>query len=282
MKKSLFNFCAVSSALVMFSIVANAQTANPQQPQAAPTAPVQQPVPQQRPQPQAAPVIMKPAPAQPTFRILGGYDYSMIAPGDLNDYRARQQWNNTTPSQGTFNSMHGFTVGGGLRLGPGYFGVEYNRSYQELNNTQITATTTFVQDTFEYESVFAIYDLGFEINESNSFEIGGGVGYALKYRYHNVLTANGVQEDVYWQDQPIAFKLRAFYNYHFTPNIMIRAGGTYEYVTSNDMTVDGNHPTVVVNGAAIINGQKLRNQDGSNVTVDMSGLRLSIGAAVAF
>ncbi|AGH95477.1 hypothetical protein [Pseudobdellovibrio exovorus] len=280
MKINLFSFYSVIGALVLASSVAQAQAQRPPNTQPAPQ-PQQQPV-NRPPQPQKQVIIEKVKPAPPTFRVLGGYEYSLVSPSDLNDYRSRQLWNNTTASQGTFSSMNGFTVGGGMRLGSGFLGLEYTRSFQELNNTQVTATTTFIQDTFEYESVFALYDLAFEIDDQNSFELGGGIGYALKYRYHNVLTANGVQEDVYWQDQPMAFKVRAFYNYHFTPNIIIRAGGQYEYVTSGDMTVDGNHPTVVVNGGAIINGQKLRNQDGSAVKVDMSGLRLSIGAAVAF
>lgn len=226
------------------------------------------------------------APATPNnntqFRVLAEYVYSMTSPGDLNSYRGSQLWNNTTPSQGTFAGMQGFTVGGGLRAGPGFLGLEYNRNFEELPNTQIGATTTYVQDTLEYESIYALYDYVITIDSNQSFELGGGIGYALKYQYHNFLSSNGVQEDVVWKDQPMAFKVRAFYHYHFTPNILLRAGAQYEYVTSSNMTSDANHPTVVVNGAAVLNGQKLRKSTGEDVKVDLSGLRLSVGATFAF
>lgn len=228
-------------------------------------------------------VAPAPSPAHNTqFRVLAEYVYSMSSPGDLNDYRSKQLWNNTTASQGTFSGMQGFTVGGGLKAGPGFLGLEYSRSFEELPNTQIGATTTYVQDTFEYESIYALYDYVIVIDQNQSLELGGGIGYAMKYQYHNFLTSNGVQEDVVWKDEPMAFKVRAYYHYHFTPNVILRAGGSYEYVTSSDMKSDANHPTVVVNGAAVINGQKLRKASGENVKVDMSGLRLSIGATFAF
>lgn len=216
------------------------------------------------------------------FRVLADYDYGMVSPGNLNDYRSRQLWNNTTPSQGTFSALQGFTVGGGFMMGPGFLGLEYSQSFEELPNTQIGATTTFVKDTFEYQSVYAVYDWVFKIDKNQSFELGGGIGYALKYQYYSTLSSNGVQENVMWEDQPWAFKARAFYHYHFTPNILLRAGAQYEYVTSSDMEADANHPTVVINGGPVINGQKLRNASGENVTVDMSGVRLSVGATFAF
>jgi len=240
------------------------------------------PAPAQQPaqQPESPPDLSR-IPA-PQFRILAGYDYSVTSPSALNNYRSQQFWNNTTATKGTFSAMNGYTVGGGLRAGPGFLGVEYSSSREDLSNTQIGVSTLYVQDTFEYDSVFALYDIVFDLNESHTFELGGGVGYAIKYRYNNILSTGGTQETVAWEDHPMAFKVRAYYNYHFTPNLIVRAGAQYELVTSSDMTADSNHPTVILNGGAVLKSQKLRTATGENVKVDMSGLRLSVAGVFAF
>lgn len=207
----------------------------------------------------------------PTFRLFANYDYVMTNPSALNDYRATTLWNSTTVAQGTFGGMNGFSVGGSYLLGPGYLGVEYAFASQELSNTTIAASTTSVHDTFDYQTVYGVYDLAYDINETSSYEFGGGIGYALNYQFHNIFTNGGTTEDVLWSSNPIVFKVRGYYNYHFSENIRARVGASYEYATSDNLTSDSAHPTV---GTGIISGQAFGH------VVNMSGVRLSAGIVI--
>ena len=213
----------------------------------------------------------------PFIRMFANYDFVMVSPSSLNDTRANTLWGSTTPTRGTFSGLNGFSVGGSLLMGPGYLGAEYAFAVQELDDTLIVPTTNKVHDSFDYQSVYAVYDLAYEINESSSWEVGGGIGYAVTYQYHNVFESNGTTEEVIWQANPILFKVRAFYNYHFSENLRARLGASYEYATSDQLTADSNHPTI---GTGIISGQPLRNTGGQNQVVDMSGLRLSAGIVI--
>jgi hypothetical protein len=206
----------------------------------------------------------------------------MISPSDLNDQRSNLQWNGTTKAQGTFGALSGFSVGAGIKVEEGFLGLEFNHSTQELQNTLINPTTTSIQDTIQYEAVYAVYD--FVIPRGTySYELGGGIGYATKFQFHNLLTNNGVTEDINWQANPVVAKVRAHFNYHFSDNIRARVGAAYEYATSSSMTSDANHPTVIYNGSSVISGQSLKNtSNGQDVKVDLSGLRLSAGLVVAF
>lgn len=287
------------SVLTFFFVLPLAQAQQP--------APQPRPAPPQQTQPQApkttpppSQVILAPAPEvvedekvpvlpqEPTyvnptnFRLLGMYDYAMSNPKDLNDHRSTLLWNNTTASQGKINNLAGFSVGAGYRLGPGFVGFEYNRASQEQANTPILPTTLSVRDTFEYEAAYFLYDFVIQPGPSHSFEFGGGVGYAVKFQFHNLLTNNGSQEDVYWQSNPMVYKARAAYNYHLTENFVFRLGAAYEYAVANSLTADSNHPTVTINGSTIISGQTLRNSSGATVKADISGLRLHVGGALSF
>lgn len=216
------------------------------------------------------------------YRILANYDYIMTSPGDLNSYRSQYLWNSTTATQGTFNNMNGFTIGAGYLLGNGFAGLEYSHAIQELPNTLITPTSTSVKDSLNYDTIYIVYDWLFNQGPKQSYELGLGVGQAFKYEYHNVLSDGNATEDVIWQATPVVFKLRANYNFHFSNNIRFRVGGTYENATSSSMKASTNHPTININGSPIISGQNLKYANGSDVKIDVSGLRLNVGLAVAF
>lgn len=213
----------------------------------------------------------------PYLRMFANYDFVMVNPSSLNDTRAKTLWGTTTATRGQFSGLNGFSVGGSVLVGPGYLGAEYAFAVQELDDTQIIPTTNKVHDSFDYQSVYAVYDLNYNISENSSWEVGGGIGYAVTYQYHNVFDSSGTKEEVIWQANPILAKVRAAYNYHFSENLRVRVGVGYEYATSDQLTADSNHPTI---GTGIISGQPLRNTSGGNQVVDMSGLRLSAGIVI--
>ena len=228
------------------------------------------------------------APARPSsgspvsFRLLANYDFIMTSPGDLNGQRASFLWNSTTATQGTFNNMNGFTVGGAYFLGQGFLGVEYSHALQELQNTLIAPGTYSVKDTFNYDTVYVLYDWVFNKGSNQSYELGLGVGQAIKFQYHNVLTT-AVTEDLFWQATPMVFKARANYSYHFSNHVRLRVGATYENATSSSMKADSNHPTITVNGSGIVSGQTLKSAStGADTKVDVSGFRFNAGLVVAF
>ncbi len=213
------------------------------------------------------------------FRLMANYDLVMTSPGDLNNFHSNMTWGASTHPQGTFNNMNGFSLGAGFLAGPGFLGLEFNSAIQELPSTQIIPTSSTIQDTLDYQTVYAVYDWVNNLNANSSYELGMGVGYALKYQYHWVLTAGATTEDVIWQANPMVFKVRANYNYHFSDNVRLRAGATYEYATSTNLKASASHPTV---GTGIVSDQPLRYATGQDVKVDISGLRLNVGLVVAF
>lgn len=275
MIKNTFHSCIFFLALSLVTLsAAQAQQKTPPPPTPAPSAPA------------SNPFMVTSNNATPTstakFRLLANYNYSLITPNDLNDYRAGLLWNNTTRTQGTFNNLQGFSIGAGYKVEDGFLGIEYSHEFQELTNTAIQPSTLYVQDTFEYDAIYAVYD--YVIDRGNySYELGGGIGYAIKYQYHNLLSNNGATEDVYWEANPIVAKVRAHFNYHFSDNVRARVGAAYEYATSSSMQADSNHTSVTINGSSVRSGQSLK-KIGTNddVTVDMSGLRLTAGIVVAF
>lgn len=228
------------------------------------------------------------APARPSsgssvrFRLLANYDFVMTNPSELNSQREAFFWNSTTATQGSFNNMNGFTVGGSYYLGEGFLGVEYSHVLQELANTLIAPGTYSVKDTFNYDTVYIVYDWVFNKGANQSYELGLGIGQAIKYQYHNIVSNGGVTEDLFWQATPMVFKARAYYSYHFSNHVRARLGATYENATSSSLKADSNHPTVIVNGTGVVSGQTLKNSNGSDTKVDISGLRLSAGIVVAF
>ncbi len=227
------------------------------------------------------------APARPTtsgtsIRILANYDFIMTSPGDLNTQRAGNLWNSTTATQGTFNNMNGFTLGAGYSVKQGVLGVEYSHALQELANTLIAPGTYSVKDSINYDTIYLTYDWLYTKAANQSYELGLGIGQAIKFQFHNLFTTGAVTEDLYWQATPVVFKLRAHYNYHFSSNVKLRLGATYELASSSSMKADSNHPTITINGSGVVSGQPLRNATGSDTKVDISGFRLSAGLVVAF
>ncbi len=235
---------------------------------------------QKRGSPSVAPA--RPSSSSPvSFRLLANYDFIMTTPGDLNDQRASFLWNSTTATQGTFNNMNGFTVGGAYFLGQGFLGVEYSHALQELQNTLIAPGTYSAKDTFNYDTVYVLYDWVFNKGSNQSYELGLGVGQAVKFQYHNVNvnTDTGVIEDLFWQATPMVFKARAHYSYHFSNHVRLRVGATYENATSSSMKADSNHTSFI---PAIVSGQTLKGAGGSDTKVDVSGFRFNAGLVVAF
>ena len=229
------------------------------------------------------------APAKPSsgsavnFRLLANYDFIMTSPSDLNNQRAQPPlWNSTTATQGSFNNMNGYTLGGGYFMGKGFLSVEYSHALQELPNTLIAPGTYSVQDTLIYDAVYVLYDWVFNKSGNQSYELGLGLGQAIKFQYHNILTSGGVTEDLYWKATPMVFKARANYSYHFSDHVRVRVGATYENATSSSMKADSNHPTITINGAAVVSGQTLKSPGGTDTKVDISGFRFNAGLVVAF
>lgn len=228
------------------------------------------------------------APARPSsgsvkFRLLANYDFIMTSPGDLNNQRSENLWNSTTATQGVFNNLNGFSVGGGYMLSQGFLGLEYSHATQDLPNTLIAPGTYSVKDSFNYDTVYLLYDWVFNKGANQSYELGLGIGQAIKFQYHNIFTNGAITEDLYWQATPLVFKARAHYNYHFSSNVRLRLGATYENATSSSMKADSNHPTVTINGLGVVSGQNLKSViSGADTKVDISGFRLNAGLVVAF
>lgn len=219
---------------------------------------------------------------QSLFRIIAAGEYANVTPGMLNSFRSGNLWNSTTASQGTFSNLFGFNIGAGYYIKSGYLGIEFNRLTQELPDTLITSTTTSIQDSVELETLQINYDWVFQDNHNDSYEIGLSLGMATKFRYYNILNNNGTRETLYWQDTPFVAKVRGFYNYHFSQNVRFRIGLFYEYATSNNLKADSHHPTISFNGQPVTANQVLTDSQGSNLKVDLSGIRALAGLVVAF
>lgn len=215
------------------------------------------------------------------YRILANYDYVMTNPSELNDFGATFNWGNTTKAQGSFGTMNGFSLGAGYLMGNGFLGFEYSYGAQELPKTTIVPTSNTIQYTFDYQAIYVLYDWTFGLGKDQSYELGGGIGYALKYQYHWILTTGPTIEELIWQANPITFKIRANYNYHFSNTFRIRAGATYEYATSSSLKADSSHPGITVDNVGVVAGQNLSSA-GRDVKVDISGLRLNAGLVLAF
>ena len=211
------------------------------------------------------------------FRLLANFEYANVNPSALNENRTRTLWNGSTVTQGTFSAPIGFSVGAGYSIWDGFLGFEFGRVSEELASTPIQATTTTVKDGFDLEYVSLTYDYVIPYTAEHSFEAGGAIGTALKFRFYNLLESPTASEIIYWQDTPLIFKIRGAYNYHFSKHVRFRAALGYEMASSSNMTSDENHPTQTIS-----QGQPLRDGNGQNVKVDFSGLRGTAGLVVAF
>lgn len=211
------------------------------------------------------------------FRLLANFEYANVNPSALNENRTRTLWNGSTVTQGTFAAPIGFSVGAAFSIWNGFLGFEFGRVSEELASTSIIATTTSVRDGFDLEHVSLTYDYVIPYTSDHSFEAGASIGTALKFRFYNLLESPTASEVIYWQDNPLLFKIRGAYNYHFSKHVRFRAALGYEMASSDNMASDENHPT-----QAITQGQPLRDGNGQNVKVDFSGLRGTAGLVVAF
>ena len=219
---------------------------------------------------------------QSPFRITAGVEVANADLSSLNAYRDTILWNGTTVTTGSFNNLTGFNIGAGYYWGPGYLSLEFNRESQDLPATLVTGTGTSVQDSIEMETLQLAYDWVFQKSQTGSFELGLSAGMATQFKFINIFTATGYHETLYWNDTPFVFKLRAFYNYHFSQQVRLRVGLAYESITSDNLKADSNHPNLSLYGAPITSGQKLLDVQGKAVKVDASGARGLLGLEVAF
>lgn len=218
----------------------------------------------------------KPIPVT-TLRILADFEYSNTRPSNLNDNRSRVLWNGTTPTVGTFSSPMGFKVGIGYSIWNGFVGINFGRISEELGVTNIPSTTTSVRDGFELEQISVSYDYVIQDDPEYSYELGGAVGYATKFRFYNYLENNGTSEVINWSDNPMLIRLSGSFNYHFSEHVRARVGIGYELATSSSLKSEEAHPA-----QTIIQGQNLLDADGNNLKVDFSGLRANAGLIVSF
>ncbi len=216
-------------------------------------------------------------PSQTLYRIYADYNYTMVSPGNLNDYGTSLTWGGTTKVATTFTNLNGYTVGAGYKMDRDYIGAEYSYAIQELPKTTILPGPNTIQYSFDYLTMYLVYDKVFDLNETQSYELGGGIGYAIYYRYHWLQTSSSSTEEVIWQANPIVAKIRATYNYALSDSFKVRVGATYEYATSSSLSSDSAHPLI----QGIVAGQPLRS-NGQDVTVDISGLRINAGLSLIF
>jgi hypothetical protein len=212
-----------------------------------------------------------------TFRLSADVDFGSASPSILNDHRSHVLWNGTTPTSGTFSGLSGFNVGVGFYVNESVFGLSFSRISNELENTSIPATATSVQDGFELEQIALTYDYIIQEIPEYSFEIGGSVGYATKFRFYNSLNNNGTIEAISWIDNPLIIKFKGSYCYHFSKHVRSRLGIGYEIASSSNLKSEDTH--VAQN---ISQGQSLQNANGNNLLVDFSGVRANIGLIVSF
>ena len=212
-----------------------------------------------------------------SFRLLANFEYANANPSSLNDNRTRTLWNGSTTTQGTFAAPMGFSVGAAFSVWDGFLGFEFGRISEELASTPIPTTTTSVRDGFDLEHISLTYDYVIPYTHEHSFEAGASVGTALKFRFYNLLESPTASEVIYWQDNPLLFKIRGAYNYHFSKHVRFRTVLGYEMASSSNMTSAENHPTQTIS-----QGQAYRDGNGQNVKVDFSGIRASAGLVVAF
>lgn len=216
-----------------------------------------------------------------TFRFLANLEYASSSPTDFNDARASNLWGATTASPESFGSYTGFSVGAGYYIWEGFVGIELENFSKNFSSANITPTATFVQDSFEFETILLTYDWVYQEVPEHSFEIGLGLGQATKYKFSNIFTGS-LNETLVWSDTPFVYKVRAFYNYHFSQHVRFRAGAAYEGISSNKLKLDEDHAGFTFNGQPATSGLTYEDANGNGITVNMSGLRASVGLAVAF
>ncbi len=219
---------------------------------------------------------------QPSFRIIAAGEYANGHFDNFNEIRARNLWNGTTASGGSFNNLTGFNVGVGFNLGPGFLGLEFNRNSQRLPVTIITGSAIAVQDTIDIETIQLAYDWVWQNSLEHSYELGLSAGTATKFRYGQLITstgAGGYNESVYWEDNPYIVRLRGAYNYHFSQDVRFRFALAYENAISDNLKADANHVTTY-NGTPITSGRRLTNSLNQPITIDMSGVRVDLGLVI--
>lgn len=212
------------------------------------------------------------------YRLYGDYNYIMASPSDVNSYGSSLTWGGTTQYDHSISNLNGFSIGAGYKISTGYFSLEYNYALQELPTKTILPGPNTIQYSFDYLTIYALHDWVFDSGTNQSYELGVGLGYAVKYRYHWLQNSGGATEEVIWQANPLVAKVRANYNYHFSDYLKIRMGASYEYATSSNMSSDSAHPLIL---GGIVSGQPLRNGT-QDVKVDISGLRINAGLLLEF
>lgn len=210
----------------------------------------------------------------------GSYGQSSTTMTDLNDYRSAFKWNNTTLTEGSLKAFDylGASVGHHF-LFHTILSVRYETQGVHLPETSIAGASYSVADVFVYEPLYLNLDLPVHIG-SWIWTVGGGVGYALNYQYHQKETG-GFGEDVIWQAHPIGTRGRTSLAYRLGSHFAIFAEAFYESVKS-ELKAFKNYQTTS-NGSPIQRGQQLTNPvTGQPVQADLSGLRYGLGLRLMF
>jgi hypothetical protein len=209
----------------------------------------------------------------------GVYGHSSVPMDGLNEYRSKLLWNGTTPTAGKIQNPDYSGASLGARfLFHTMLSFRYENQVQRLVGTSIPATSYSVCDSVIYEPISINLDLPINIG-SVMFTIGGGMGYALTYQYHQKLNG-GTGEDVIWQAHPVSTRARISLGYRLIRSVALFGEVNYESVKSGLKAYKDYQTTA--SGSAIAMNQDLKNANGDKTVVDLSGLRYGVGLRLMF
>jgi hypothetical protein len=215
------------------------------------------------------------------FRILALFEEAFTSPKDLNDYRTQQ----INLGAETFSNLSGFSASFGYKSGSGIFSLELDQHNQKLSSYSVSSTFT-VRDSIESETVQLTYDRVFQSAPEDSFELGIGAGKALKMRYVSYITISSAgnpnnETGVTWEDTPYVFKVRGAYNYYFSANVGLRLALGYQFFTTDQLKAAENY-SFTYQGTPITSGRVLKDANGNDVKLDLSGFTAALGLSVNF
>jgi hypothetical protein len=215
------------------------------------------------------------------------YGTASIKSDELNDAREHFRYNSTTYADGTFNKMSlmGFSLGYKIY---DWFAIlaRYEQSSQKLPETNITGgppAPYTVAESFLYDSAYILLDFPFEFGAGFFVSARMGLGYALKYEFHQKLAGSNWSEDLVWRANPIGYKIGATFGYAFTSYFALFTEAMMESIHSELKTTKA-YPNLNINNVPIESNQTYDNLHGKRRAVDvsMSGLRTSVGLRLTF
>lgn len=219
------------------------------------------------------------------FRILASYDQAFTSPKDLNDFKNNQLWAGTSAAGETFSGLPGFSTGIGFKVDNSIYSLEFDQHGKKLSSGSVSATIS-VRDSVETETLQIVYDHVFQDSPDEAWELGIGVGKALKFRYINHITTSSIgdpdnETGIIWEDTPFVLKARATYNYYFSANVGVRLSVGYQYLVSEELKAADTYNATYF-GIPVTSGKPLTDANNQNVKVDLSGVQASVGLSVNF